>query len=853
LHYAEYNLINATGKVTMFSLFFDTSKRFSFIQRVKVFSIISIFCLSSIQGILAQDRLVDSCSSEAKNALRLVVVARDSIESTSLYKGVLGSCVNSKWKTPVKVTRHIYDNDDEGFELISKIVCDGSADVIIGPTDSSLYADLVAFLKFEKFKVPIISPAVTVDLGNKTDGWIFRTNVNAIDRVRIMFEYLLSKNIENVALLYTDSTFGEISEAAFRKNLRSVSDVQLNSFRFAGLSEAWPLIQQINTLRPEAIGIMGSRQEIEQLSTKFRGPHNEWNAFDPYVFTIVDTRGLKLDGIHFLSVGRYENLAPELVAASGELLDLSFDTTELILTIADDMLSRDNLPNNRLSNPSSKPSTYPDWPTEFRKRLVGAMTGSVTKPPSRTGMEFANLQNIAKPKVMTTVGDNINIKDLSASGWQQAAKNWLDIRERRFGVAPIVNIVLITLIVLMLTVFDLKKSHRVSNRDLLRIPFILLVLLNVSIANSLFIYTAEIGVLEWDSVMGALLLAFGYSGLLKTTVFETAAGQSIGLKRYHENLVTWIYDKIRKQQFEKMGPVINHIAYANSRPYLMSTLLESYSFAGDDVRIQTLKDNLQVKLDKQQTMLGTRKVLAKEVFNEVSWAKLQERRIVPRDSQPIDIYDPEPIVDVSVQYCFRNDPDCLSELEKLVNQKLNNAEYTELKMEFTADLASSITPRAKISSCIRWSILLLGYDLKLMILNGLLPSDFKLEGKTSLILGRFKKQVKKIERRATIRFNNQATQVQLSFDDKLVHGNIVDISEGGVRLLIDKSELPLPKKLQLTTITDDAAVKLESVQAKLVNSSQHDDGKALIGFCWEKLTRQSRGNINGYLRSVLEA
>lgn len=791
---------------------------------------------------LAQDNLVVPCSSDALNPIRIAVIARgDSIESTSLYNGVLESCGNNKWKTPIKVVRYTYDNDTEGFELVSDIVRLGSADVIIGPTDSSLYADLVDFLKFENHNIPIISPAVTVDLGNDSDGWFFRTNVNAVDRARTMFDYLLSKNVENFALLYADSTFGEISEAAFRKKAGYVSGTKLNSFRFASLNEAWPLIAQINTQRPEAIGLIGSRQDIEQMSSKFKGPHNEWNAFNPYIFTIVDTRGLASDGMHFLSVGRQGKL--ESGEASGELLDLSFDTTSLVLMIADDMLSRGNVPGN------------PSWPVEFRKRLVGAMSGSISKLPSRTGMEFANnLKNIAKPKVMRTEGDNVVVEMPSlASGWRQAMDNWFEIRKRRFGLAPIVNIVLITFIVLMLTVFDLKKSHRVSNRDLLRIPFVTLVLFNASIAILLFIYTAEIGVLEWDSVFGALILAFGYSGLLKTTIFETAAGQSIGLRRYYENLVTWIYGNIRKQQFEKVGPIINYIAYSNSRPYLMSTLLESYDFGGGEERIKVLKEKLQVELDKQHTILGTRKLLAREVFDEVSWAKLQERRIVPRNAQPGDIRDPEPIVDISVQYCFRNDPDCLGGLEKLVNEKLEKPEYAELKLEFIEDLSSSTTPRAKIASCIRWNILLLGYDIELMMRNGLLPANFKLEDKSGMFSSRFIKRQKKQERRTATRINNPVTAVELAFNDRVIQGNIVNISEGGVRILLDENINPLPAEMCLTTTIDDAVVKLENVQAKLVNSSQSEDGKALVGLCWAKLTQRTRGNINGYLRSVLEA
>lgn len=811
------------------------------IRVLKIWSIVLILWLLSIHAVLAQDNLVKPCSSEAQNPIRLAVVARgDSIESTSLYKGVLKSCESSEWKIPVMVERYVYDNDSEGFELVSKIVREGSADVIIGPTDSSLYADLVEFLKFEKYRIPIISPAVTVELGNDPNSWFFRTNVNAIDRARTMSDYLLSKNVENFALLYTDNTFGEISEAAFRQNLGYIPDTKMNSFRFSSLNDAWPLIQQINTLRPEAIGIIGSRQEVEKMSSKFKGPHNEWNSFDPYIFTIVDTRGLESDGIHFLSVGTHDKLEPS--EASGELLDLSIDTTSLILMIADDMLSRGNLP------------ASPAWPIEFRKRLVGAMSGSISKFPSRTGMEFVNLQNIAKPKVMTTKGDEVIVETPSLdSGWLKAGKNWLEIRKRRFGIAPIVNITLISLIVLMLTVFDLKKSHRVGNRDLLRFSFVTLVLLNVSLAIFLFIYTAEIGVLEWDSVFGALLLAFGYSGLLKTTIFETATGQSIGLRRYYENLVTWIYDNIRKQQFEKVGPIINYIAYANTRAYLLSTIQESYGFAGDAERIQSLQDNLQAELDKHQTILGARKVLAREVFNELSWAKLQERRIVPRNAEPEDIFDPEPVVDVSVKYCFRNNPNCLSDLENLVFEKLENPEYEGLKDEFMQDLNSSNTPRAKITSCIRWSILLLGYDLQLMIRNGLLPADFKLTDKTNLFSSNSKQQLKKLERRTTTRINNQDTQVQLAFNDKIVQGQIIDISEGGVCVLLDQNIQSLPTTLHLTTNANDASVELENVQAELISRRQCDDDKTLIGLCWEKLSSHSRGNINGYLRTVLKA
>lgn len=799
--------------------------------------------LSMAYSVFAQDNVVQPCSSEDEKAIRLAVVTRgQAIESRSLFKGVLASCQNDQWRTPINVKRYSYDNDTEGFEIVSKIVKDGSADVIIGPSESSLYADLVDFLKFEQHKIPIISPVVTVKLGNDPNDWFFRTNINAIDRAQAMHEFLTAKGVVNIALLYTDGTFGEISETAFKAELSEPQNSKYNSFRFTSVNNARPWVKQINSLRPEAIGIIGSRQEIAQIKGLFTRLHTEWNAFNPYFFTTVDTRGLQLDETYFLSVGNHGELEPG--EASGELLDLSYDTTSLVLMITDDMLSRGNLPRT------------PDWPIEFRKRLVGAMSGSISnlQARSRTEMEFSDLNNIAASKVMTTQDNKVLLVSPSVeSGWRNAINNWLEIKKRRYGIAPIVNISLITIIVVLLTIFDLKKSHSVSNRDLLRIPFISLVGLNVSIAILLFVYIAEMGILELDSVFGALLLAFGYSGLLKTTIFETETGKSIGLRSYYESLVTWIYDNIRRQQFEKVGPIINYIAYANSRPYLMSTLLESYGFAGDEERTKILQDNLQVELDKYQTMLGTRKVLAKEVFNEVSWTKLQERRIVPRGAQPQDLQDPEPIVDVCLQYCFSNNPDCLVELEKLVNEKLDNPQYSDLKDEFVEDLSTSNTPRAKIASCIRWIVLLLGYDLNLMVRYGLLPANYVVQDKKNPFVGLFKRKLLDLDKRATPRINDLVTEVDVTFDDKTEKGRVLNVSEGGIRIVFDQDIGAVPKDALITSTNDNAAIQFKNDKAKVMNHQSSKHGKSLLGFCWQGLNRQSRGNINAYLRSVLEA
>ena len=801
-----------------------------------------LFMLSP--AILAQEPLIVPCSSEDESALRIAIVGRgNTIESESLFNGVIQACDSDKWQSSIQIIRYVYDNDAEGFEIVSKIVNDASADVIIGPSDSSLYADLVEFLKFEN-KIPIISPAVTVSLGNAAEGWFFRTNVDAVSRTQAMYDFLVTKGIQNFAMLYTDSTFGEIAESAFRSELSEVQRTHFNSFRFATPDLSRPWIKQVKEQRPEAIGIIGSRQDVKQLSSLIKKLHTDWNAYNPYVFTIVDTRALAVDGTYFLSVGSEGPL--ESGRATGELLDLSNDTTSLVILIADDLLKKGISPRSSA------------WPFEFRKRLVGALSGSISKFPSKTAMEFSMLRNVSTPKVMVTENNDVKeIRPSTQSGWHKAMINWLEIRERRFGIAPIVNLVLIGLIVFVLTVVDLKKSHRVTSRDLIRLPFVALISLNVGLAGLLFIYIAENEVTEWDSIMGALLVAFGYSGLLKTTIFETGAGKSIGLRRYYENLVKWIYKHIRKQQFEKIGPIINYIAYANSRPYLHSTILESYSFAGDDKRTTELVNELNEVLEKQTTTLGKRKVLSKKIFRELSWAKLQERRIVPRNHKPKDLVDPEPVVDDAVKYSFNNNPSCLDELEVMVNKRLDKHKFSDLKQEFTDDINSSKTPKAKVASCIRWLVLLLGFDIPLLVKIGLLPADYTLKGKVEVTSSNENAQFRCDEKRKHIRVHKQATIVSLEYNGQTVSGQLIDISEGGARIVLDEqlksNRIEKTKEVGLLSSNNTNEFMLFKSPIEIINVKQESNLKTVLGVAWENLSLKCRGSINGYVRGALQA
>ena len=169
------------------------------------------------------------------------------------------------------------------------------------------------------------------------------------------------------------------------------------------------------------------------------------------------------------------------------------------------------------------------------------------------------------------------------------------------------------------------------------------------------------------------------------------------------------------------------------------------------------------------------------------------------------------------------------------------------------ELWTSNTPRAKIASCIRWIVLLLGYDLNLMVRYGLLPANYVVQDKKNPFVGLFKRKLLDLDKRATPRINDLVTEVDVTFDDKTEKGRVLNVSEGGIRIVFDQDIGAVPKDALITSTNNNAAIQFKNDKAKVMNHQSSKHGKSLLGFCWQGLNRRSRGNINAYLRSVLEA
>lgn len=759
--------------------------------------------------------LISKCRSNEPDALRIIVVSRrDSIETDSLQRGVLAACDESAG-IAINVIPLVYDGINDGFKLISNIVEDKEADLIIGPSESQLYANLIEFMELKEKSIPIISPLVTLPLGNDPENWFFRTNVDVIKRTQTMFEFLSKRGIQNFSLLYVDRAFGEKSESAFRNEIGETIGTSLSSYRFATVEDARPWIRQIDQARPEAIGIIGTRDDVQRISYMLRNVHNEWNSYDPYIFSIIDTRTVAEEGNYFLSIAQEENKQSR--ETDSEVLGLAFDTTILAINISKTLKQENILPSNE------------DWSTRFRSRLIAVLGSSQASKNSKTGMVFSGLVNVVKPKVLTINKGQVEDVYLSPSdSLRTPVENWLDIRKRRFGSAPLINIFIISVLVIVLTIFDLKRAHRIHANMLFLPPFLVLMVINAAVANLVFIIMAEQGVLEWDSMLAALLVSLGYTGLLKTTLFESETGQVFGAKRYYDNLINFIYDRIRKKTFEKMGPIINYIAYTNSKTYLRASLLESYGFANDEKRKQVLIDRCDEVVAKELSTIGQRMVLAKAVWNELSWEKMVERRILPKGVARDEVIDPEPLLDKCVEYCLQKRSMTLAELKDKVLVALD---CSNLHDEFNIDFDESTTPRSKMLACFRWLMLLEGFNENVLIEKGYLPE--KPIASTDSV-----REQKRGEERVVAVDN---VEVELAELNK--NGTLINVSNLGARIRFDGIEEDVPQVSQLTLIKPEGKNNIIDIPYHVINKKMNSNGSVEVGVCWQKLPQPIIENI----------
>lgn len=710
-------------------------------------------CVIALVGAARGEETASPCEGDSPDALQISVLYRHGTQEGSSHReGTEAACaahLTLPGSKPVLLSMVAYTDEPDGFETLASLLEEGRTHLILGPTDSGVFRDAIEFIPKTESAIPVVSSLVATSAGNDPEGWFFRTNVGVVARVRQIYDYLSAKGVESIAILYARREFGQIAEATFQEELTDAQRQRYVATRFDGEGDARRGIRQILVDRPAGVGVFGSRAEVNRIRDLLKRQRSSWNSYAPYFFTIVDARSLRAPDLLFLSVlpGRRD-------LARDEAFGLAYDTTQIVLSIHDQI--------------SARPGSG-EWRLDFRRRMRGILSSSPARRDSMTGMRFGAYENLSEPVVMQVVGDRAlaltgpdresTVGTECAEGllctaeawlaqqrWGGPLLNWLEIRKRRFGEAPVVNLSIVVFVVMLLTVLDLKFLHRVHGWDWLSLRFLLLILFNAGTALMVFVLCADNGVLRWDDPIGAFIVSFGYTGILKTNFGDKAS--AIGISPHYDRIVGWLNKGVRQRKFETQGPVINFIAFANAKTFLQRALIESYSFARDRETSERFQNELQSELDAAADLLAKRRLLAVRALDEMSWSKMITRRILPAHAWRRTLPDPEAVLCIARDHVMEaHDEAWFGKLHREVRAGLEKFVRTREEepdaetrtadsiVEFDTEFEEAQTAGTRFDVCLRWWILQRRFDLRALHTWGFLPDDYdeQLRGRMSVV------------------------------------------------------------------------------------------------------------------------
>ncbi|MFQ5674774.1 MAG: ABC transporter substrate-binding protein [bacterium] len=303
---------------------------------------------------------------------------------------------------------------------------------------------------------------------------------------------------------------------------------------------------------------------------------------------------------------------------------------------------------------------HPERPFDhqrFREQFAAVLSGGKAPDGKATGMRFKSFENIAQLGVYHLFKQNIElIPHDQVVGWWTKLIVKIKLIFGRFGFRPFGIAVMILLISAGTTYMDIKKWYLNQTKSLWhKKPFYLLVVCNAAVVLALYIYLAETGKIQWEGFITAFLIALAPSAILKSTLFETAAGKQIGLSNIYNKVLIWINDKLMVDKYRQQKALINVIVYFNSLPFLKQRLQQLYDCARTPERRQTLKKNLEQELKSAGNQEAKRRVYARRLLSRLDWSDLVEIGCVPeRYADQKKVTDPSKNVKEGVDFCLEN-------------------------------------------------------------------------------------------------------------------------------------------------------------------------------------------------------
>lgn len=712
----------------------SSSRRRTFVGMHRIVSIVVPPALAIAVGspLSAAQTATTPVPEDCDGPISIGVLYREGAEGTRVLDGTRTAFADYESRVePGRfcLRRILYADEASGFEVLRHVLATGEVQIVLGPTDSGVFLDADRQREeIESYEIPVISPLVTTEVPNHRDGWLFRTNVDVGRRTDRIYDLLRQRGYQSLAVVYTDTAFGRRAEEAFREQLSERQSESYLAIPFSSARDLRAGLRRVLEDRPGAVGMFALRHEIRDINRELRLMNASWSPFNPLLFTIIDARALAIDDLYFVSVAPQETpaLAEHRQAADpeprsttvGEVEGLAYDTASFVLDVASDVAQREDTV---------------AWRRAFRRRFAALLAGPTQHEGTRTGMRFAAFENRAEPKVYTLSDGRTTAVPLGEPpSLGKRLQLWVQIRSRRFGYLPWVNLTLLLGVVAMVSLMDVRQWYEGRSRSfVVRPAFLLFLFFNLFTACALYVFLAETGRVLWSSSLGALTVAFAHTAILKTTVFQTPAGRAIGLSELYDGVVKFIQGRLMMAHYRSENAKIKFVAFTNTLQHLRSALEEIYRYAKTPERRQELLRRLDARIADESSILEQRKICAGELLRVMSWQQLVEQRLAPSDIPERQLIDPSTILKISADYCFERNAPPFAELESRVRGELaklkqeNKTAHAEAKQDLENTLRHAKTQRGRYDCYLNWLSIQHGFRIASLKREKLLPDNFE--------------------------------------------------------------------------------------------------------------------------------
>lgn len=602
--------------------------------------------------------------------IRVAVVVRGgSRTGAQLREGACEALEAHDWSFGVRAVTHQYSSIEEGVGMVLALAAGDSSErphIIVGPTDSAVFVRAVDRMAGNDAQhVPILSPVVTADVELDDESWFFQLNAGVNARARVLGQFVSKQWPRSVAALHADSEFGRRAEAAFRHALEPSRRDRYIPLQYTARDPAdidaedttsvdW--VRYLLRERPDVVAILGNAEDVLFFERLLRAERTGIFPYQPLLLTLLDVRDVAIDGLYVVSTVQATeeyNTDPRLTDARG----LAHDTMRLALTAMENLGAA-----SVQAEPQLLRLLIRDW-----QRGVEDIPRVPDETPDRTTL-FTGA-DVALFRLDGT--QQVSPIELGATpSVYPRVKAKIALLRGTYGLWPFLHLVMILGFTLVLSYFDITRSYQGSARHVMNRYSIGFCLFNSVLVGALYVYLCESGQVVWDRFIPAVLIALSPTAILRSTLFDTQTGKSVGLANLYDKLLGWVNVKIAAARFTDHQKFINCLAYYKDLGTLKKKLL-AVQRDGQEAELEAdLRTQLEEKIKSGHTNLEQRRRCAELLLERFDWQQLTDMELVPGEFRDTRLPGPEKTI-VASEARIRQRPGLPEKVQRFFDEELD--------------------------------------------------------------------------------------------------------------------------------------------------------------------------------------